>query len=112
MQGSISMSAASLNDVKALDALLTPIPNNQPLRDALKPGFAGSVDLYHAASRTAHYIRADGKFVVCFILADVTQMEAMAVREELSLVKVPDLHLETFKEVVRSALKVQISGIN
>jgi hypothetical protein len=112
MQGSISMAAASLDDAKALQNMLTAIPNSQPLAEALKPGFAGSADIYHAATRTARYLRADGKFVVCFVLSDVTEQEAMAVREALAAVKIADLNLNAFKKAVKSTLQVEISRLN
>lgn len=106
------MAAANLADVTAVDKLLTPIPNNQPLRDALKPGFAGSADIYHAETRTVRYLRADGKLAVCFILTDVSQQEAQAVGTELEKVKLAALGLESFSAVVGSVLGAQISRVN
>lgn len=106
------MAAANLTDASALDRLLSPIPNNQPLRDSLQPGFAGSADIYHAQSRTGRYLRADGKLVVCFILTDVSQQEAQAVGTALENVKLADLGLQSFSAVVRSVLGVQTSRVN
>ena len=106
------MAAANLTDAVALDRLLSPIPNNQPLRDSLQPGFAGSVDIYHAESRTGRYLRADGKLVVCFILTDVSQQEAQAVGTALETVKLADLGLQSFSAVVRSVLRAQTSRVN
>ncbi len=106
------MAAANLTDASALDRLLSPIPNNQPLRDSLQPGFAGSADIYHAQSRTGRYLRADGKLVVCFILTDVSQQEAQAVGTALENVKLADLGLQSFSAVVRSVLQVQTSRVN
>lgn len=106
------MSAANLSDVSALDKLLSPIPNNQALRDSLQPGFAGSADIYHAQTRTARYLRADGKLVVCFILTDVSQQEAQAVGTALEEVKVAELGLQSFSAVVRAVLRAQISRVN
>jgi len=112
MQGSISMAAANLTDVSALDELLSPIPNNQALRDSLKPGFAGSADIYHAQTRTVRYLRADGKLAVCFILTDVSQQEAEAVGAALEEVKLADLGLQSFSAAVQSVLRAQISRVN
>lgn len=106
------MSAAKLDDAEALEKLLAPIPNNQPLREALKPGFAGSADIYHAQSRTVRCVRADGKLVVCFILADVSEQEAQAVGEELEKVKLGELGLQSFSAVVRSVLNADFSRAN
>jgi hypothetical protein len=112
MQGSISMAAANLGDVQALENLLAPIPNNQQLREVLKPGFAGSVDIYHAATRVVRYVRADGKLAVCFILTDVSQQEAQAVGVELEKVKLADLGLQSFSAAVRSVLRAETSRVN
>jgi hypothetical protein len=112
MQGSISMAAANLTDISALEKLLAPIPNNQPLREALKPGFAGSADIYHAETRTVRYLRADGKLAVCFILTDVSQQEAQAVGKELEKIKLADLGLHSFSAVVQSVLQVEMSRVN
>ena len=106
------MAAANLSDVSALDKLLSPIPNNQALRDSLQPGFAGSADIYHAQTRTGRYLRADGKLVVCFILTDVSQQEAQAVGTALEEVKLAELGLQSFSAVVRSVLRAQISRVN
>ena len=114
MQGSISMAAAKLSDVSALDRLLSPIPNSRALREALQPGFAGSADIYHAETRTVRYLRADGNLAVCFILTDVSQQEAEAVGAELEQVKLADLGLQALfpLPVVQSVLGAQISRVN
>lgn len=106
------MAAANLNDAAALDNLLSPIPNNQQLREALKPGFAGSADIYHADTRTVRYLRGDGKLVVCFILTDVSQQEAEAVGAEFDKVQLAQVGLPAFSAVVRSVLRVQTSRVN
>jgi hypothetical protein len=112
MQGSISMAAANLADEAALGNLLASIPNNQQLREALKPGFAGSADIYHAQTRTVRYVRADGKLAVCFILTDVSQQEAQAVAAEFEKIQLADLGLQSFSAVVRSVLRAETSRIN
>jgi hypothetical protein len=112
MQASISMAAANLTDEAALENLLGAIPNNQQLREALKPGFAGSADIYHAQTRTVRYLRADGKLAVCFILTDVSQPEAQAVGAALEKVKIADLGLQSFAAVVRSILQAEIGRVN
>src|ERR1700728_1752167 len=83
MQGTISMAAAKLKDAFAVERLVSASPDAERLRPLLKPGFAGAVDGYHAVTRTARYIRADGDLVVCFILTDVSQQEAQAVGDAL-----------------------------
>jgi len=83
MQGTISMAAAKLKDAVAVERLVAASPGAHRLRPLLKPGFAGAVDGYHAATRTARYVRADGDLVVCFVLSGVSQQEAMAVGDAL-----------------------------
>src|SRR5580698_9058391 len=84
MQGTISMAAAKLRDAVAVERLVAASPDAERLRALIKPGFAGAVDGYNAATRTARYIRSDGELVVCFILADVSQQEASAVGDALA----------------------------
>ena len=103
MQGTISMAAAKLLDAVAVERLVASSPDATQLRPLLKPGFAGAVDGYHAATRTARYIRADGQMVVCFILTDVSQHEAMAVGDALESAK--NLGYAAFEAAVRSVVK-------
>ena len=104
---SISMAAAYLTDEQALEKLVTPIPNNQQLKEALKPGFAGDVNIYHAGTRTARYVRADGKLAVCFILTEVSQQEAQAIgAKDVAIVgsDPPKHHTETATGVVHHGM--------
>ncbi len=105
MQATISMAAAKLKDAFAVERLVSATPDADRLRPVLKPGFAGAVDAYHAATRTARYIRADGDLVVCFILTDVSQQEAQAVGD--ALMSMRNLGYQAFEAAVHSALKVQ-----
>jgi hypothetical protein len=105
MQATISMAAAKLKDAFAVERLVSATPDANRLRPLLKPGFAGAVDAYHAGTRTARYIRADGDLVVCFILTDVSQQEAQAVGD--ALVSARNLGYEAFEAAVHSVIKVQ-----
>lgn len=112
MPSSISMAAAYLTDEQAVEKLVTPIPNNQQLKEALKPGFAGDVNIYHAGTRTARYVRADGKLAVCFILTEVSQQEAQAIGAAFDKVKAKDTGYPAFETAVRSVIRPQIGQVN
>jgi len=103
MQGTISMAAAKLMDAVAVERLVAASPDAERLRPLLKPGFAGAVDGYHAATHTARYIRADGDLVVCFVLAGVSQAEAMAVGDALESKR--HLNYAAFESAVRSVIE-------
>jgi hypothetical protein len=103
MQVTLSMAAAKLKDAIALERLVAESPDADRLRPLLKPGFAGAVDGYHAASRTARYIRADADLVVCLILAGVSQEEARAVGDALEHAR--ELGYAAFEAAVQSVIK-------
>jgi hypothetical protein len=109
MQGTISMAAAKLLDAVAVERLVAASPDASRLRPLLKPGFAGAVDGYHAATRTARYIRADGHMVACFVLTDVSQQEAMAVGDALE--NAHNLGYAAFEAAVNSVIKGQTMRI-
>jgi hypothetical protein len=105
MQGTISMAVAKLLDAPAVERLVAASPDAAQLRPMLKPGFSGAIDGYHGATRTARYIRADGQMVVCFILTDVSQQEAIAIGDALE--KAPSLSYGAFETAVNSVVKGQ-----
>jgi hypothetical protein len=103
MQGTISMAAAKLMDAVAVERLVAASPDAHRLRPLLKPGFAGAIDGYHAPTRTARYVRADGDLVVCFVLSGVSQQEAMAVGDALENVR--HLDYAAFEAAVQSVIE-------
>jgi hypothetical protein len=103
MPVTLSMAAAKLKDAVAVERLVAASPDAARLRPLLKPDFAGAVDSYHAASRTARYIKADGDLVVCLILSEVSQQEARAVGDALENAR--DLGYAAFEAAVQSVIK-------
>ena len=100
---------AMLNDEKAMQALLAPVPNSEGLRRVLKPGHSMRTQIYWKETSKAHYVLCDGKEVRLWTVTDVTLQQAATIAAKCDDIKEWDA--EQFHAAVSRALGGEVTRI-
>jgi len=74
--------ATRLDDDDGVERFLAGMPKSEALRPMLKPGRTYRAEQYDKDSRTARYLLADGVWLVCFVVTDISLEEARAISRQ------------------------------